>query len=223
MTSLFVSSTRKVNEVTWFQSHQEQLSSVPAPLKQDHSIITPPPPGQPFIEPEPDEVNEDANMDPMQSSVYFASPIQTLVDSVQDATSEHVSLHDIADAYSTLSTRVQVHANAISRVDRALAALDLLKSQASVVVTALRRDIRRAFVDPVPGVHQSVVSFASDDWIAPRQTVLGDIELKLARDQSFVCHHSLQFLSDVFRFPALQESFSGACQISSLHKHTEAY
>jgi hypothetical protein len=213
MTSLFVSSTRKINEVNWFQSHQEQLTSVPAPLKQDPSIITPPPPGQPFRGLESDEANEDVDMDSMQSSIYFASPVQTLVDSVQDATSEHISLHDIADAYSTLSMRVQVHANAISRVDRALTALDLIKSQASVVVTALRRDIRRAFVDPVPGPHQSVVSFASDDWIVPRQAVLGDIELKLARDQSFVCHHSLQFLSDIFRFPALQESFSGARQI----------
>lgn len=220
MSSLFIPSTRRINELNWFQSHQEQLTSTPAPSKQNTSIFTPPPPGQQVLEPEPDEA-DDVDTDPMQCAVYFASPVQTLVNSVQDAASEAISLHDIADAYSTLSLRIQVHAHAMSGVDRVLIALDLIKSQASIVATALRRDIRRAFIDPIPEPHQSAVSFASDDWIVPRTTVLGDVELKLARDQSFVCHHSLQFLSDVFRLPALRDAFPGGYAIVPLLNRAE--
>jgi hypothetical protein len=146
---------------------------------------------------------------PLDCPTYFSSPIEIIVRSVQDAYLERISLHEVADAYSTFSVRLLDHADELSRVDCALAALDLVRAQASIIITALRRDIRRAFIDPVPESSLPDPSFNSEDSMFEQQGPT-DEELKDARDQTYVCHHSLHLVSNIFSLPALQQLFSGA-------------
>lgn len=187
-----------------FQSHQEQLVTGSPRFRAD--LVVTPPPGQP-LNLVPEEIPS-SHLDPLSCAGFFASPIQTLVDSVEDIHGEHLSLHDIADAYATFSMRIQDNANELSRTEPVLVALELLKSQALIVATALRRDIRRALADPMPG--QPPETSMSDDWLLPSQQALDEQQVKCARDQALVCHQSLQFLSNVFRFSVLQQQFSGA-------------
>jgi hypothetical protein len=212
-------------QVNWFQSQQDYrgvLHQVSPPEQMSeqssHLYATTPPPAQKLREVrEPDDI--DVELDPMDCHVYLASPIQTIVNSVQDALSEHISLHDVADAYSTLSMRIQDNAYTISHVERALAALELIKARASIVTVALRRDVRRAFVDPLPDAFQPTSSFSSENSMFPQSQPIYDLsedEIKAARDQYYVCHHALQLLSDIFRFPVLQDLFSGVHLMPSI-------
>ena len=215
-----------------FQSHQEHVQPLPPFLMPKLDVKT-----KPRIPPQTPHLLQSSSIRiPVSSSVkgaadtlddprYLAVPIDILCDSVKAP--RLFSPHDIAEAYSTLSTRAH-HGIAttkdVSRVDRIFAALEHIKAQASIVCAAMQRDIRLAFVDPFLEVQPRNNPSAASGSLPPSNTPSGASfverqltvhEEKRGRDRSLVCISALQFLSIIFRAGPFQRIFSGTF-ISSL-------
>jgi len=159
-------------------------------------------------------------IDPLDDPQYLAAPIDILCDSIRAP--RLFSPHDIAEAYCTLSTRAR-HGIAttkdVPRVDRIFAALEHVKTQASIVCAAMQRDIRLAFVDPFLEVQLRNASSATSGSLPPSNAPSGAsfVERKLSvheekrgKDRSLVCIRALQFLSVVFHAGPFQQIFSCA-------------
>ena len=143
-------------------------------------------------------------INPMQSATYFKSPIETLLESTEVDGSDHISQHDLLEAYNTLQTRIRSQIQAICQSDPDSLAWNAVKLCSSQILQVLRRDIRRALVIPPSALKKSSLegSLASSH---PEITV---DDVKNAADSSLVCHQSLRLLSDLFRFPPLYSIFS---------------
>lgn len=143
--------------------------------------------------------------DAMNAPNYFKSSVDTLLESIHDTESDHVSLHDITEAYNTFSTRTIAHITVISQADYPLPALNLPKVHSSQIIQSLRRDVRRALLDPSIDFTHQYSPF--DGSMRSESQELNEDEIKYARDLSSLCHQSLRFLSDILRFPALYSIF----------------
>jgi hypothetical protein len=131
----------------------------------------------------------------MDFPAYFRSPIETLSDSLTYESS--ISLHDLIDAYSTLSMRIRSQSATIVHVDNNHIALRPLKLFSGEIYQCLRRDIRIALDDPF-----------SEDFMTPKFLDVETDNVKYARDVLALSLHSLRFISDLFRFQALHSMFS---------------
>lgn len=157
-------------------------------------------------------------LDPLDDPRYLAAPIDILCESVKAP--RLFSSHDIAEAYSTLSTKAHHGIDAIKDVpsaNRIFAALEHIKTQAAIVCTAMRRDIRLAFVDPFLEVQPRNESSVASGSLPPSNTPAGTsfVERKLTareekrgRGRSLVCIDALGFISIVFRVGPFQQIFS---------------
>jgi hypothetical protein len=134
---------------------------------------------------------------PMDFPAYFRSPIETLSDSLTYGSS--VSLHDLTDAYSTLSMRIRSQSGTIVHVDKNHIALRPLKLFSGELYQCLRRDIRIALDDPFSN---------TEDFMTPKLLDVETDNVKYARDVLALSLHSLRFISDLFRFQALHSMFS---------------
>ncbi|GLB45466.1 hypothetical protein LshimejAT787_2300260 [Lyophyllum shimeji] len=144
-----------------------------------------------------------ASADPVMCSSYLSSPIETLLESLDDHDLEYITSHDITEAYSTLSTRIRSQARAILRPDRTLPALVPIREHAASIARALRRDIRRALVDPIHHTRKSSSPFGS----YYTEMAITDHETQYARDVTTLCHHSLRVVSLIFAFEILYSLF----------------
>ena len=146
---------------------------------------------------------------PLYHSQYLLGPIETIVCSRRAIVSGHLSLHDIAEAYRTLSMRIRESSGHLSVVSDAFPALELLRDKGADVVAALRRDIS-------PALRISAWR-ASDDSLAPAtETVsweLITLNTNRATDFSILCHYALRLLSEIFRLPALSSVFTCTSRI----------
>ncbi|KAJ3567736.1 hypothetical protein NP233_g6170 [Leucocoprinus birnbaumii] len=136
---------------------------------------------------------------PLESEKYFASPLATILESVSDPQSEVITLHDLTEAYATLSCRVRLQSSAISSSERAFPAFIPLQAENHSLSICLIRDIGRCLLNPLLF---SQPESASDDssWIEE------GTERALA--YATLSHHALVFLSDVFSFISLAGRFS---------------
>lgn len=134
-----------------------------------------------------------------EAPLYFASPISTLLESREDENLQHITLHDLAEAYSLFVNRIERIAVALSNVNYTSSALQCVKENALVIAQCLRRDVGRAFIDPFPEDSQS------DPMQLPQEVTLKF--MKLARDLTLVSQHALQVVACLFRFPALMSAF----------------
>ena len=217
-----------------FQSHQEHLEPLPPFLMPKLDVNT-----KPRIPPQAPHLAQSSSIripvtssdgpvkgtvDPLDDPQYLTAPIDILCDSVK--TPRVFSSHDIAEAYSTLSMKAR-HGIAVtkdvSRADRIFAALEHVKSQASIVCAAVQRDIRLAFVDPFLEVQLRNSSSVASGSLPPSNTPSGAsfVERKLTvheekrgKDRSLVCIRALQFLSVVFHAGPFQRIFS--CTFTSI-------
>jgi hypothetical protein len=140
---------------------------------------------------------------PMTSTTYLDSPLQTLLESIDDPESEHVSLHDLTEAYNILSNKIRSQIRVILEADQPLPAFRPLKQHAPQLTQSLRRDIRRALMDPSSTPRKS--SFLENSLLSNSE--MTEDEVKYARDLSSLCHHALCSLSLIFSVPAVYSIF----------------
>jgi hypothetical protein len=72
------------------------------------------------------------------SEIYFASPIQTLTESIKDPEQDWITAHDLVEAYNVLSARIHFHAlHDILLVDNPLPSLAIFKAQSSQIAECI--------------------------------------------------------------------------------------
>lgn len=137
---------------------------------------------------------------PLESEKYLASPIATILESVNDPQSEVITLHDLTEAYATLSRRIRLQASMILMNKRVYPALSPLQAESHTLTICLIRDIGRCLLNPLSIFSQP--ESTSDDGLL--------IEEGAERAQAYatLSHHALVFLSDVFSFISLTKTFS---------------
>jgi len=148
---------------------------------------------------------------PMQlaiSETYFASPIQTLTESIKDPRQDWITTHDLVEAYNVLSTRIRSQIHDILRVDKPLPQLAIFKEQSSQIVECISRDLERLLPSPFESQHGGR-SYYSD-------RSLSDDDLYVAINHATLCHHALRFMTDIFTFQFLYSNFtSRSCKFLS--------
>jgi hypothetical protein len=141
---------------------------------------------------------------PLYHSQLLLGPVETIVCSRRALVSGHLSPHDVAEAYCTLSTRIRESSGHLSAVSDPFPALESLRDKGADVAAALRRDILRAL--PISAWR------SSDDSSVPTAETVGQ-ELAMqngyhATDFSILCHYALRLLSEIFSLPALSSVFT---------------
>jgi hypothetical protein len=146
---------------------------------------------------------------PLYRSQYLLGPIETIVCSRRALASGYLSLHDLAEAYRTLSMRIRDSSDHLSTVSGAFPALESLRDKGADVVVALRRDISRAL--------RISAWQSSGDSSAPIAETVGceptTHNANRATDFSILCHYALRLLSEIFRLPALSSLFTRTSRI----------
>ncbi|KAG6889883.1 hypothetical protein C0995_013858 [Termitomyces sp. Mi166 len=141
--------------------------------------------------------NSDADPDPSMCKSYLLSPLETILESLDDYDWEYVSCHDITEAYNVLSTRIRAIAPSIVHVERPLPALFPLKEHSTSLARALKRDIRRALVDPSHSRKLSALyeSYSSEVFISDHD-IQHTIDLStLFQDLNDLFHEVLKIAS----------------------------
>jgi hypothetical protein len=146
-----------------------------------------------------------ADNHPLYHFDYLLGPIETIVRSHRAPLSGHLSLHDITEAYRTLSMRIRQSSCHLSVASECFPALGPLRDKGTEVVAALRRDVSRAL--PISAPHTSGGSFLRSSHHAA-ETVSTTYEANVATDSSVLCHYALRLLSEIFRFPAISSVFA---------------
>lgn len=129
-------------------------------------------------------------------SDYLLGPVETIVYSRQALVSGLLSVHDITEAYHTLSMRIRRLSCHLSSVSDAFPALNPLRDKDAEVAAALRRDISWAL--RISAAHTS-----------------GDLSLG-STESSTLCHYALRLLSEIFRLPALSSLFACTSHFSDI-------
>jgi hypothetical protein len=146
-----------------------------------------------------------ADNHPLYHSEYLLGPIETIVRSHGALLSGHLSLHDITEAYRTLSMRIRQASCHLSVASECFPALESLRDKGTEVVAALRRDVSRVL--PISPPHTSSDLFLRSSGHAS-ETVLTTYEADVVTDSSTLCHYALRLLSEIFRFPAISSVFA---------------
>ncbi|XP_006462383.1 hypothetical protein AGABI2DRAFT_119245 [Agaricus bisporus var. bisporus H97] len=134
---------------------------------------------------------------PLDSDQYLASPISTIVRSIDDPQSEIIRLHDLADAYSTLSRRIRLLAPTIIAGTQIYAAFTPFTSHNASFCLCLIRDIGRCLLNPFSIFSQESVP----DGLALEEST------ERAQAYATLSHHALVFLSDVFSLVPIMNKF----------------
>ena len=136
------------------------------------------------------------------SETYFASPIQTLSESIKDPGQDWITAQDLVEAYNVLSARIRFHVHDILIVDNPnlLPSLAIFKAQSSQIAECISRDLERLLPSPFESNHASR-SYNSD------RSLSGD-ELYIATNNATLCHHALRFMTDIFTFQSLYSNFT---------------
>jgi len=141
---------------------------------------------------------------PLDSRNYFSSPLGTILESQ----SEIITLHDLTEAYATLSRRVRFCAPAIvSENKRIYPAFNPFQVQGHSLAICITRDIGRCLLGPLSTL--PLPESMNYDGLL--------IEEGAERGQAYatLSQHALVFLSDIFSFVPLTHAFSSR----SSHKH----
>ncbi|KZT73902.1 hypothetical protein DAEQUDRAFT_808069 [Daedalea quercina L-15889] len=146
---------------------------------------------------------------PSAETRFLRSPILTLLESLEDVEHDHISIHDLTDAYSTLCARFKAISDVLSRDSANVPALRFIEEHSVPIVECLRRDVRRALVDPVMAAPQGAAALIDIarplDWST---NLDADEDMKIAKDTAHLCQTVLRTLSYIFRLPTLSVVFT---------------
>jgi len=138
-------------------------------------------------------------------ATYLQAPIATLSESTEDALFGHLSTHDLLEAYHILSTRIKTIATALSHDVRDIPAMHDIQQNSAVILSCVRRDIHRAFVNPF-SEPSGCNSLVSDSVSFPEsEAIEGD--LKHGREMSLISQYALRLLSSIYNLPWLSALF----------------
>jgi hypothetical protein len=156
------------------------------------------------------------NDNPLEYPDYFLGPIETIVCSHGALASGRLSLHDITEAYHTLSMRIRHSSTTLAAETGSFPALEPLRQKCAYVAAALRRDISRALHGSAPRTSGD----SSSDLFDPTEESVGweptAYNKSRAADLSTLCHYALCLLSEIFRLPVLSSVFSGTSGICGI-------
>lgn len=144
----------------------------------------------------------------LSSLTYFQSPLLTLISSLDASTSDTITVHDIIDAYSTLSIRIRSVSTSLSSVTPDNIAIKTIANCSDALAHCLQRDIRRAFGDPLasPSQAQGIPGRQSTQF--PEEAVYA------ALDASALTQHAILTMSILLQVSSLHLLFSGEHIIS---------
>ncbi|KAE9405678.1 hypothetical protein BT96DRAFT_988192 [Gymnopus androsaceus JB14] len=127
---------------------------------------------------------------------YLLSPLETLDESLSDQDEERIDLHDLAEAYNVLATRIaRIMTKGVES-----AAIPLLAERSSILVPALRRDLMRVMINPC---------LSSDD--------MDPDQVQYASDLALLGQQALRVISDLFTLPELYKTIPGAHHVLSIY------
>lgn len=139
---------------------------------------------------------------PLNSNKYFTSPLKTILESVNDPQNEFITLHDLAEAYATVSRRIRFLASEILENGPELPAFEPFKTDNVLLSICLTRDVGRCLLNPLT-IFSQPQSTSDDGSIIEEGT-------ERAQGYATLSHHALVFLSDVFSLTPVMNIFSGA-------------
>jgi len=142
------------------------------------------------------------DLSPLDSQNYFSSPLGTILESQ----SEIITLHDLAEAYATVSRRVRSCVPTIVLNERIYPAFNPFQAQSHSLAICITRDIGRCLLNPLSITLPE--STSRDSLLIEEGTERGQAYATLSQ-------HALVFLSDIFSFVPLTHTFSSR----SIHKH----
>ncbi len=149
------------------------------------------------------------NDNPLKHPDYFRGPVETIACSHGALSSRRLSLHDITEAYHTLSMRIRHSSSTLIVKAGTFPALEPLRQKGADVAAALRRDISWALHGSAPRTSEdsaSNLSGTTGESVGWKPTAYNKGR---AADLSTLCHYALCLLSDIFRLPVLSSAFSG--------------
>ncbi len=139
---------------------------------------------------------------PLAHPTFFKSPVNSLLNTLGDDTFEHTSVHNLLDAYGTLSYRIKAVAGSLASDCGGYPSLQFLKNNAVPLGRCVQRDIRRAFADPLAS-NPYAASLESISTLSVQTTNLSPDIINTARQISMLCRYALQLVSNIFSLPAL--------------------
>lgn len=142
-----------------------------------------------------------------QAGAYntFKAPIATLLESLEEE--NDLTPHDIAQAYSSLYTRIKSLGTVLSdATPLACPALEFLQSHAGEISICIRRDVRRALEDNIAMGEESNRDAAGNVWYP---SVVTDDKFRYLKEMVEVSHSALQVVSSFFAFHSLSSLLSG--------------
>lgn len=153
--------------------------------------------------------------DPQTFAAFCASHIGTLIASLDDSSND-TTFHDIIQAYFFLSRKIRALKGPILS-DPSYTAHSPLRRHSSQLARVLKRDICRAFLDPVD---EYCNKFRPN--LNPRS--VDDLTLQYLRDWSLLCQGALYLVSDIISIPPLLSmldgiSFSVPCLLTETFRY----
>ncbi|KAH9891761.1 hypothetical protein C8Q73DRAFT_87371 [Cubamyces lactineus] len=154
--------------------------------------------------------NSNDNSNLLKIPSYFSSPVDTLIASLDRNSNDGLTVHDLLDAYSTFSLRIQAVAAPLSQGasphEDDLLALRYIRDNASLLSRSIQRDLRRALFDPLPET-SSVANLGTLANTSYPDLTVSDERIYAAKHTSMLCQHALQLVSNLFRLPVLYRLF----------------
>jgi hypothetical protein len=130
----------------------------------------------------------------------LASPLATLLESLEPGFCDHISLHDIIESYNILTFRCRHLLTASSSSQNPEPDFSILKHHSSSIIHLLRRDISGG---PLCTIRHLELAGSCPSTGGPLW----------AKDAAAVADHCVKFISDLFTFPQLTCQFK--CMVSS--------
>ncbi|KAJ3866862.1 hypothetical protein EV359DRAFT_79117 [Lentinula novae-zelandiae] len=127
----------------------------------------------------------------IMSAYYLLSPLETLDESLNDSHEERIGLHDLTETYNLLATRIKEILLQSSEPDQAASPLTLLAERSHVLLSALRRDVKRVLINPC------AIS------LKERSQGMDLDEVHYARDLTLLGQQAIRLTSELFAFPQL--------------------
>ncbi|KAJ4481971.1 hypothetical protein J3R30DRAFT_3455546 [Lentinula aciculospora] len=128
---------------------------------------------------------------------YLLSPLETLDESLTHSYGESIELHDLAETYNLLATRIKEVLLEGSKTDQA-APLTLLAERSQILANALRRDVMRVMINPC------TVSAKAKE----RSEGMNVDEIHYARDLALLGQQAIRLISELFAFPQLYSTMT---------------
>lgn len=136
---------------------------------------------------------------------FFLDPLQTLITSDNFPTpTGFISTHDVAEAYHTLSTRIERYRSSLEKAIQSDPALRAFRENKANLIYIIRRDILRALEPPN-------ITMFSERQPSDHGTFVDDTEelRKSHVDEVTVCHEALKLVMAMLQFPVIVATLDG--------------